>query len=336
MPPNPPNMQTGISIIICCYNSAGKLYETLQHLALQKNNATLQWEIIIVDNASTDNTAIIAQQTWDKLERTDVGFNIIAEQTQGLSHARECGVSVAKYEYIIFCDDDNRLSENYVQVAYNLITADDTIGAMGGICTAVSDIDLPAWFSKYAEAYAVGKQAQQQGYINGKGYINGAGMVTRKTFFQSSVNKQLPVILTDRKGNSLSTGGDVEYCQRLLLQGYNLYYTEALVFQHFIPAYRLTESYRDAIFKGVEEVQVVLKEYFEATKIKRSGVYDKTRMLVAALKDYAKSIIRRRQPNASSNRLFYYFFNLGFKNRDDLAIIKHFYNTRNKNISRPV
>jgi hypothetical protein len=59
-------------------------------------------------------------------------------------------------------------------------------------------------------------------------------------------------------------------------------------------------------------------------------------MLVAALKDYAKSIIRRRQPNASSNRLFYYFFNLGFKNRDDLAIIKHFYNTRNKNISRPV
>jgi glycosyltransferase involved in cell wall biosynthesis len=318
-------MQKGISVIICCYNSATRLYETLQHLALQRTAALLPWEIIIVDNASTDDTAAEAQQLWKNLGRNDTGFKIVTEPRPGLSHARECGVAAATFEYIIFCDDDNRLSDNYVQQAFDLITADAAIGALGGICTAVSDIELPPWFSKYEEAYAVGKQALQQGLMNDKGYVIGAGMVTRKSVFQSTINRQLPVILTDRKGNALSTGGDVEYCQRLLLQGYDLYYSEALVFQHFIPAHRLTVSYRDAIFKGVEASQPVLKEYFEATKIKKSGARDKLKLVAAAVKDYGKSCLRRRPPNASAQKIMYYLFNLGFKNRDDLAIIKHFY-----------
>ncbi len=322
-------IEKGISVIICCYNSEQRLYETLKHLALQKTNA-LPWEIIIVDNASTDNTASFAKGTWKGFNKNEVELKVVEEEKQGLSFARQRGVDEAGYEYIIFCDDDNWLAENYLLTAYNIIHEDISIGAAGGASTAVSDTKLPSWFAKYEEAYAAGKQADAPGYINGKGYVNGAGMVTRKSIFQRTINRELPAILTDRKGKALATGGDVEYCQRLLLQGYNLYYSDELLFQHFIPAFRLAEEYRNALIKGVEDVQWILKEYFEATKIKKLTTAEKAKLAAAALKDYGKSFLRRRKPHASSMKLFYYLFNVGFKNRNDLAMIKYFYNYKDK------
>jgi len=328
------DIQKGISVVMCCYNSAQRLYETLKHLALQKTNDLFPWEIIIVDNASTDNTAAAAKQTWEGFTKENIPFKVIKEEKQGLSFARQRGVDEAGYEYVIFCDDDNWLAENYLLTAYRIIDEDISIGAAGGTSTAVSDTVTPGWFARYEEAYAVGKQAASTGYINDKGYVNGAGMVTRRSVFKNTVNKKLPVILTDRKGNTLSTGGDVEYCQRLLLQGYNLYYTEELVFQHFVPAFRLTEEYRNALLKGVEEVQWILREYFEAAKIKRANTYDKAKLIIAAVKDFSKSFLRRRKPHINSVKLFFYLFNVGFKNRNELVIIKHFYNCRNKNFSK--
>ncbi len=324
-------IQKGISVIICCYNSAERLYETLRHLALQKTDDLFPWQIIIIDNASTDSTASFARETWKNFNREEIEFKVIEEQKQGLSFARQKGVDEAAYEYIIFCDDDNWFAENYLLTAYRIINEDISIGAAGGISAAVSDTVMPGWFAKYEEAYAVGKQAPSSSYINNKGYVNGAGMITRRSIFKNTVNNKLPVILTDRKGKALSTGGDVEYCQRLLLQGYNLYYSEELIFQHFMPAFRLTEEYRNALLKGVEEVQWILKEYFEATKIKRLNTYNKVKLIVAAVKDYGKSFLRRRKPHTASVKLFYYLFNVGFKNRNDLVIIKRFYNCRNKN-----
>ena len=47
----------GVSIVICCHNSAKLLPRTLEHLRAQEVDSTIPWEVIVVDNASTDNTA---------------------------------------------------------------------------------------------------------------------------------------------------------------------------------------------------------------------------------------------------------------------------------------
>lgn len=318
----------GITVVICCYNSASRLHETLKHLYLQKKDNSLRLEIIIVDNASTDDTVFVASEIWKQFKNDDIIFKVIEEKQPGLSFARQCGVSEAKYEYIIFCDDDNWLHEDYVQTAYRLISADKTIGVIGGISTAIGDAAMPAWFAKYEEIYSVGKHAPASGIINNKGYVCGAGMVTRKTVFENAVNNKFPFALSDRKGNALSGGGDVEYCLRLILQGYNIFYSEDLVFKHYIPAYRLTEQYRDDLLKGAQNAQWILKEYFEAVHIKNSSTYIKFMMCNKVVKDGIKSLLRNRDLHPSSRKLLYYLFNIGFKNNAELAVIKHFYNYR--------
>lgn len=317
----------GVSVIVCCYNSSKRLPATLQHLAAQQVNSNIEWEIIIVNNASTDNTEVVAAQNLEPYKPSDLDFSIVQEPKPGLSNARKTGVKHAKYDYLVFCDDDNRLAENYINTAYRLIDATETIGAIGGYSTPVADIKLPNWIFDYEASYAFGKQGNTTGEVTERGYVCGAGMVTRKKIFEITVNERLPNILSDRTGKDLSSGGDYEYCQRLMLQGYSILYDESLVFQHYIPEERLTENYRKRLFQAFDESGRIIGEYREAVKLKKQTRNNKITLLRVALRDVRRNLLRLHKLQPETCRILFYFFNIGYKNRTDLKIIRHFYHS---------
>ena len=73
----------GISIIICCYNSAERLPKTLEHLANQVVSKNILWNVILVNNNCTDNTVEIAKNEWDKYDLR-IEMNIVDELQSGL------------------------------------------------------------------------------------------------------------------------------------------------------------------------------------------------------------------------------------------------------------
>lgn len=235
-------LHLGISVIICCYNSAQRLPETLDHLSKQKLLATINWEIIVVDNNSIDDTSNVAKKAWQSLN-SDVPFTVIREPIPGLSNARRTGVKNASFEFILFCDDDNWLERNYLSHAYDVMCANPNIGVLGGQSEACFEVEAPLWFKHFAFAYALGKQLPATGLANKRKYIAGAGMVVRKQIFETLDRIGFQNLLSDRKGKNLSSGGDSELCLIILFLGYDLYYDEQLKFTHFIPAKRLTWSY---------------------------------------------------------------------------------------------
>ncbi len=84
-----------------------------------------------------------------------------------------------------------------------------------------------------------------------------------------------------RDGKKLSTGDDFEYCKRLLLWGYELYYDENLELQHFIPEERLTIEYRERLMQGIAEAGEILKEYDLAIRVyKKNKNKNKWRLLL--------------------------------------------------------
>ncbi|MFZ4402312.1 MAG: glycosyltransferase family 2 protein, partial [Bacteroidales bacterium] len=135
-------MLRGVSIIVCCYNSAFRLPETLRHLAMQEVASDIPWEVIVVNNASTDDTSVVATKEWGK-HLCNTAFKVIDQPIQGLSAARKMGVEQAIYKYIIFCDDDNWLAPNYVQLAFEIMNDDPEIGVLGGQTEVVSTIQPP-------------------------------------------------------------------------------------------------------------------------------------------------------------------------------------------------
>jgi len=257
----------GVSVIICCYNSAGRLTETLNHLAGQMVPEGFAWEILLVDNASTDQTADKAVAIWNSLLPGSRILRVLHEPNPGQQFARISGAREARYDLLIFCDDDNWLDPNYIYASSKAMQ-DSRIGAAGGRNEPETDADqYPDWFDTYKDKYALGIPASRSGDITHRGFVLGAGMLTRKSLFLDMCQEKYPSLLKGRKGESLSTGDDFEYCKRLLLRGWRLYYDENMKLKHFIPKERLTISYRERLMQGIHDAGLVLNEYDLAIRV---------------------------------------------------------------------
>jgi len=250
----------GVSVIICCFNSALRLPATLKHIALQTGITNISWEVIVVNNNSTDDTKDVAQSEWKKYQ-CKAEFKIIDELKSGLIHARKAGVNAAQYSYLIFCDDDNWLKDDYISKSYTQISQNQYIGIIGGCGQAVSDIILPDWFVDFENCYAVGKQHSNSGCINNRGYVWGAGLVTRRALLQKVFSDNYPMLLVGRNETKLLAGDDSEICKRVLLFGYDLYYNEELIYQHYIPDSRLQWNYLKMMQEGFKESHIILYKY---------------------------------------------------------------------------
>ena len=287
--------KNGISVIICCYNSEARLPETLRHLALQQVADDVLWEIILVNNVSTDNTKKVAKSEWDKYNSPNVGFRIVDEPIPGLSNARHKGIAEANFEYIIFCDDDNWLDQDYLQIAYKLISSNDKIGAVGGQSNFQTDMTiLPNWFWDFKICYAVGQQAKKSMYVTKRQLLWGSGMTIRRGIYLEAF-KNFPSLLLDRTGKNLSSGGDSEICKRLILLGFELYYTEELKFTHFIPRNRITLNYKTQLLEAFSKSDDILFLYSTAIKIFDLQKISKFKLLIKSIIRYylSKSFLQK-------------------------------------------
>ena len=242
-------MAKGVSIVICCYNSANRIIPTLKHLSDQQVTMGIDWEVLIVDNNCTDNTVNIALQEWKSYD-LQIPLHVVKEIEPGLSQARIKGIHSASYDYVIFCDDDNWFATNYVQRAYDIMESNAEIGACGGRSEIRSDIDIPYWFNTYRSHYAVGVQNIDTGILTERLHVWGAGMVIRRKVLINLMSAGFKFLCSDRKGTVITSGGDSEICRWLLLVGYYLWYDEELQFEHFIPKERLTKDYWKKLKSG--------------------------------------------------------------------------------------
>ncbi|MDR3695467.1 glycosyltransferase [Mucilaginibacter sp.] len=253
----------GISVIVCCYNSALRLPETLKHLALQKVSIEIPWEIIVVNNASNDNTVQIAIEEWRKYENKNIKFKVVDACVAGLSFAREKGIAESEYGYLIFCDDDNWFFENYIENAFKLLETWPDAGIIGGYGLPAPAVEPPEWFKNYSSYYATGSQNLCNGIIAGNSPgVYGAGAVIRKTALQQLKEINFETIATDRRNEKLSSGGDIELCFAIKLLGYNVCYSDHLKFHHFIPENRLSKKYLLALVYQFGYCDILHRPYY--------------------------------------------------------------------------
>ncbi len=317
----------GVSVIICCYNSALRLPQTLQHLAEQIIPEGFFVELILVNNASSDITVEVANKIWDELKPKNIELKIINEPKPGQMYARKTGVRNTKFECIIFCDDDNWLCEKYAFRAYQLISKNKTIGAAGGQNLASTNSDAyPKWFEEYKDKYGLGVPAKNSGDVSYKTFVLGAGMVTRKTLFLEMFDDKYPSLLNGRNGEKLSTGDDFEYCKRLLLRGYSLYYDDKMILHHFIPKERLTLEYRQRLQYGIDEAGKVLNEYDRAHWFQKK-IRNKNKLRLFILSPFrilfAWSGLSKRTVD-DEKLIFFYLTPLALKRHSVKAQIKKF------------
>lgn len=119
----------GVSVVICCHNSATLLPQTIAHLKRQRVGRELEWEVLVVDNASADSTVLVARQCWGA--DAPAPMRIVCESRLGLCYARERALQEGRYEIIGFVDDDNWVCDSWIVAVAETFDREGELAALG-------------------------------------------------------------------------------------------------------------------------------------------------------------------------------------------------------------
>lgn len=123
-----------VSIVIPAYNAEKSLKETIDSIRAQ---SVQDWEIVIVDDGSTDNTASIATAESDK------NIKVLSQQNAGVSVARNNGFRLTKGKYVIFFDADDLMGTSFIEERVKALENDQQISfACGWIETFPGNFPL--------------------------------------------------------------------------------------------------------------------------------------------------------------------------------------------------
>lgn len=225
------------SVVIPTYNGANRLPLVVKKLRSQTTTVSLQWEVIIVDNNSKDQTAQVIENL-KKQWHSDVPLRYVFEPQQGIAFARQRGVEEAKGELIGFLDDDNLPASDWVLQSYLFGKEHPTAGAYGGQIHAAYQVDPPLNIERVEHLLLAIRESGDEPFLFCPEQLqlpSGAGLVVRKQAWLDHVPSQL--MNTGRGGN------DYEISLNLYKAGWEIWYNPNMHLEHDIPSHRLDKNY---------------------------------------------------------------------------------------------
>jgi glycosyltransferase involved in cell wall biosynthesis len=243
-------MYVDFTLAIPTYNGASRLPELLERLQNQLHTEHFSWEIIVVDNNSTDNTAKIVQNyqaTWQHPYPLKYCF----EPKQGAAHARHTAVKQAQGKYIGFLDDDNYPTSNWVAAAYEFGEQHPNAGAYASQIHPNWEVQPPANFHRITPFLAITERGNLPLLYEPEKKLlpPSAGLVVRREAWLKSVPNQ--AILTGRVAGNMLTGEDLEMLSHLQKSGWEIWYNPEMEIYHQIPHWRLQREYLIPFFRGI-------------------------------------------------------------------------------------
>jgi glycosyltransferase involved in cell wall biosynthesis len=253
-------MQVSVSISICCHNSVLRLPDTLSHLARQKVDGGVQWEVLVIDNGSVDQTAKVAVASWPPYAAAPL--RVISEPRLGVQFARHRACQEAAHEIVCFVDDDNWVCDHWVQTVARIMSAHPEVGALGARIEPAFEAPPPPWMGELIRNFAVGDQANEDGDVTDTvGRLWTAGMSLRRAAWNGLISCGFSFLSTSRTGKALGSGEDSELCYALRMAGWRLHYSNQLSLRHYIPSGRLRWDYLQRLYLGFGVSQVILDIY---------------------------------------------------------------------------
>ena len=172
-----------ISVVVCTYNRANQLTNCLH--SFSKIETNLPWELVIVDNNSSDNTA---ELITNYAQSATFSIKLVKEQRQGLGNARNCGVRHARFDIVALTDDDCYPASNYIDALHQSFLDNSkkyrNLGFLGGKVELFDSRDLPITIqtSRLFQVYSKNKVVKP-GQIHGANFAFYKAVVEELGYF---------------------------------------------------------------------------------------------------------------------------------------------------------
>jgi GT2 family glycosyltransferase len=221
------------TVVICTRNRAGYLHQAIASVLPQ---LTADSELLIVDNASTDQTSQVANQA----ERANAQVRVVLENEPGLSAARNRALLEAKGKYVFFLDDDALAEPGWLNAYRHFLTAPpaEKIAVVGGAVFPEFESPRPQWLTANADKLDIGSRpARLPGFGGAWGcnvaYLREAAIAVGK--FDAKLG---------RNGRALGAHEETELNFRLMQAGFQIWWLPEARIRHFVSAERVRLTWR--------------------------------------------------------------------------------------------
>ena len=246
------------TVAIPTYNGADRLPSLLEALRHQRVSSGTRWEIIVVDNNSTDETAAVVR-TYQTTQPPDVPLRYVLEQRQGAAHARQRAVEMAEGAWVGFLDDDNIPTDHWVATALGFSRDRPRLGAIASRICGRYEVEPPPGFERIQQFLAIHERGQTPKFFDPDQRVlpPSAGLVVRRQAWLDCVPRQL--VLGGRTAKSMLTSEDLETLIYLQQGGWELWYAPGMEIDHLIPAWRMGREYLVPFFRGIGLTKYVIR-----------------------------------------------------------------------------
>ena len=226
------------TVAIPTYNGANRLPLVLEKLRSQINTENISWEVIIVDNNSSDNTSKIVQDYQSRFSEF-VSIRYLFEPQQGAAFARLKAIKEAKGTYIGFLDDDVLPDKNWIYAAYSFCQAHPQAGAVGGQIHGDFEVEPPPEYKRVYPFLSIREHGSKPRLFdpNKLNLPTTASLVISK----KAGNESAPArpTLIGRIGKSMLGAEDYELLLYIHKNNWEIWYNPDMESYHKIPAHRL-------------------------------------------------------------------------------------------------
>lgn len=235
------------SVVVCSYNREKYIADAIESLTNQTLDKSL-YEILIIDNNSTDSTGEIARDYVQKYEPTHQ-IRYVKETNQGLCFARNRGIQEAQGKFIVYIDDDGIADPNFLEVQYHFLTDFDYVIGLGGKIIPRYVDGKPKWIDGILEGLVSKVDHGDKVFqYTGKKYPVGCNMTYRKDILE-----QVGMFDTGigQVGDNLVRGDETELYERIKKLNRPVYYLPKSRVEHVIENKRLTRDHIRKMSEGV-------------------------------------------------------------------------------------
>jgi glycosyltransferase involved in cell wall biosynthesis len=229
---------TKLTVILCTYNRCQILNQALESVAASQLPESVEWEVLVVDNNSTDQTRDVV----DTFSKAHPRFRYIFERKQGKSYALNAGIREASGDILAFTDDDIVVAPTWLWGLASPLASGEW-GSSGGRIGASNTFQCPPWLAlqgKYSLGSVLGFFDLGDKAGSSQEAFYGGNVAYRREVFE-----KCGLYRTDlgRSGTSLLSSEDTEFSRRVMTSGARLWYEPSAVVYHAVPKERLSKGH---------------------------------------------------------------------------------------------
>jgi glycosyltransferase involved in cell wall biosynthesis len=253
-----------VSVVVSTYNRGPLLERALRSVLAQREPTTPRFEMIVVDNNSTDGT----REIIERFAAMDRRVRYVFEPRQGLSYARNAGIRDARAPLIAFTDDDVRAEADWIAAIIRAFDEHPDVEVVGGRVLPIWPSVPPAWLTRdhWAPLALVDHGATPIGITSRRSI----GLVGANVAFRRRVFDVVGLFATDfqRVKDGIGSLEDHEFLLRLLRVGLQGIYDPRIVVHAEIQPNRLTRAYHRRWHTGHGHFHALLRsEQMEPTNL---------------------------------------------------------------------